>query len=158
MTVHVFVCGYFMTIVTSVPPYIKGRSIKTPFYSVCSLLLVGGDTHPILDPANGRITASDLRIRIELGYTAQGTAPHCRKLSEDTIEAILGDKILYVGLMYGAMDGYGPFHWEIVEDEDVMGQDYIIYKGERREIDFSVMEEALFMFSLKIAGKGGLPK
>ncbi|WP_173221715.1 hypothetical protein [Paenibacillus alba] len=108
--------------------------------------LDGGDTHVNLDPIHGRMMASDLRVRIEIGYS--GMAPECLAINEDTVEAVLGTTIMSVRSLYGAMDGFGPFRWEITEEGSTKLLDYVLYQGERAEIDFHTMEEALLLFSL----------
>jgi hypothetical protein len=111
--------------------------------------LDGGDTHVNLDPIHGRMVASDLRIRIEIGCSAH--APAWKRLGEDSFQAILGNLMLSVHALYGAMDGFGPFRWEISEDGEIVGLDYVLYEGEVAEIDFHAMEEALFLFALSFS-------
>ncbi|OPA75106.1 hypothetical protein BVG16_21075 [Paenibacillus selenitireducens] len=111
--------------------------------------LDGGDTHVNLDPIHGRMTASDLRIRIEIG--SSGKVPAWKQIGEDTFQTLLGKTMLSVKALYGAMDGFSKFRWEIVEDGSIMGLDYILYEGDPAEIDFHAMEEALFLFALTLS-------
>lgn len=118
--------------------------------------LDGGDTHVNLDPIHGRIRASDLRIRIEIGST--GELPVWEKCGEDRFLAQLGETRLLVQVLYGVMGGFGNFRWNLVQDDDTVGLDYILYEGEPAEIDFHTMEEALFMFALKFSGPNEKPE
>ncbi|MNI14392.1 hypothetical protein D3C73_676530 [compost metagenome] len=111
--------------------------------------LDGGDTHVNLDPIQGRMMASDLRIRLEIGCSGQ--APEWKRLNKDTFQAVLGQQTLSVHSLYGALDGFGPFRWEISEEGETVGLDYVLYEGEEAEIDFHAMEEALFLFALSFS-------
>ena len=118
--------------------------------------LDGGDTHVNLDPIHGRMRASDLRIRIEIGST--GELPVWEKCGEDRLLTKLGETRVLVQALHGAMDGFGDFRWNIDEDGSTVGLDYILYEGEPTEIDFHTMEEALFMFALKFSGPNEKPE
>ncbi|WP_152393445.1 hypothetical protein [Paenibacillus guangzhouensis] len=112
--------------------------------------LDGGDTHVNLDPIHGWMTASDLRIRIEIGST--GKVPAWKQMGEDAFQMSLGETTLSVKALYGAMDGFSAFHWELIEEGPVVSLDYVLYEGEPAEIDFHAMEEALFLFALTLCG------
>jgi hypothetical protein len=112
--------------------------------------LDGGDTHVNLDPIHGRMIASDLRIRIEIGST--GDVPVWKQLGEDVFQTRLGETPLSVKALYGEMDGFNGFRWEVIEEGPVVSLDYVLYEGEPVEIDFHAMAEALFMFALTLCG------
>lgn len=116
--------------------------------------LDGGDTHVNLDPANGRIKASDLRIRFEVGYSGSGKAPEWTQNGADSYQAAIGETTLSVRSLFGAMSGYGPFGWEVAADEAIVILDYVIYHGDTAEIDFHDLEEALFLFAMTLSSKG----
>ncbi|GGF84790.1 hypothetical protein GCM10010912_32480 [Paenibacillus albidus] len=116
--------------------------------------LDGGDTHVNLDPIHGRMTASDLRIRIQIG--SSGRVPVWKKTG-DVYQALLGETSLSVQTLYGALDGFGKFRWEVVEKDSVVSLDYILYEGEPAEIDFHAMAEALFLFAMTLSGPGECP-
>lgn len=118
--------------------------------------LDGGDTHVNLDPIHGRMRASDLRIRIEIGST--GELPVWEKCGEDRFLTKLGETRVLVQALHGAMNGFGDFRWNIAQDGNTVGLDYILYEGEPSEIDFHTMEEALFMFALKFSGPNEKPE
>ncbi|SMF84364.1 hypothetical protein SAMN05661091_2601 [Paenibacillus uliginis N3/975] len=118
--------------------------------------LDGGDTHVNLDPINGRMTASDLRIRIEIG--SSGSVPSWKQIGENAFQTQLGETFLSVQVLYGAMEGCGKFRWDIVEEGSVVGLDYILHEGDPTEIDFHAMEEALFMFALMLSSADEQPE
>lgn len=117
--------------------------------------LDGGDTHVNLDPIHGRMRASDLRIRIEIG--SPGDLPVWEQSGEDQFQTKLGETTLSVQSLYGAMDGFGKFRWDIARDGNAIGLDYILHEGESIEIDFHAMEEALFLFALTLSGPDEKP-
>lgn len=117
--------------------------------------LDGGDTHVNLDPIHGRMMASDVRIRIEIGSSAG--VPVWKQIGANAFQTQLGETIVAVQALYSAMDGFGPFRWDIVENGTVVGLDYILYEGDPTEIDFHAMEEALFMFALMLSSDDESP-
>ncbi|WP_409344976.1 hypothetical protein [Paenibacillus sp. MBLB4367] len=127
----------------------KGEQKKASVLYGIQFALDGGDTHVNLDPIRGRIKASDLRIRLEVGFNGQ--APAWKRLGEDAFQTALGQTTLSVRGLYGAMDGCGPFRWETSADGASAYLDYVLYEGESSEIDFHAMEEALFVFALTLA-------
>ncbi|CAH1057730.1 hypothetical protein [Paenibacillus pseudetheri] len=112
--------------------------------------LDGGDTHVNLDPIHGRMTASDLRIRLEIGSI--GDVPAWKQIGKDAFQTYLGEMTLSVKALYGTMDEFSAFHWELVEEGPVVSLDYVLYEGDPTTIDFHAMEEALFMFALTLCG------
>ncbi|TXK71722.1 hypothetical protein [Paenibacillus sp. N3.4] len=127
----------------------KSEQKKSSVLFGIQFALDGGDTHVSLDPVHGRIQASDLRVRLEIGFS--GRAPECVAITEDTVEAAMGSTTMTVRSLYGAMDGFGPFRWEIAQEESTVCLDYVLYQGDRTEIDFNAMEEGLFLFSLTLS-------
>lgn len=115
--------------------------------------LDGGDTHVNLDPIQGRMTASDLRIRMEIGSSA--APPSWTRVGEGAFQTIVGKTNISVRSLYGAMDGFGPFRWETAVDGTTVRLDYVLYQGEPAEIDFHAMEEALFLFGLSLSEHDG---
>ncbi|RAV16108.1 hypothetical protein [Paenibacillus contaminans] len=130
----------------------KGGQKKAAVLYGIQFALDGGDTHVNLDPIHGRMKASDLRIRIEIGCS--GSAPEWKRLDEDSFQAVLGRKTLSVQGLYGAMDGFGPFRWETASDGSDAWLDFVLYEGEAKEIDFHALEEALFVFALSLSEQG----
>jgi hypothetical protein len=108
----------------------------------------GGDTHPSLDKTGGVIEASDLRLRMEIG----GCLDQVVGESSDSGAVIsIGKLDMLLRTWYAAFteDGvpHAPMIWEIHEDGRTFNVDLIIYSGERRSIDFRLMQEAAFLFS-----------
>ncbi|UKS29776.1 hypothetical protein LOZ80_12920 [Paenibacillus sp. HWE-109] len=116
--------------------------------------LDGGDTHVNLDPANGRISATDLRIRFEIGTVSPARKPEWRKLAEDAFQMSLEETTLSIRALYGAMSGLDSFHWEITEDESTTNLDYVLYNGVRTDINFHAMQEAVLLFAVSFSAKG----
>lgn len=120
--------------------------------------LDGGDTHVNLDPINGRMTLSDLRIRLELGCPA-GRAPAWEQVGSQHFRTAAGHTEIVVGGLHAAMTGYGPFRWESTVEGSASCLDVVLYEGPPAEMDFHTMEEALFCFVLALsAGEGSLPE
>ncbi|MDQ1910722.1 hypothetical protein RAC89_09575 [Paenibacillus sp. GD4] len=111
--------------------------------------LDGGDTHVNLDPIHGRMTASDLRIRLETGCTGQ--APSWERLGDEVYRTRIGQTALTVRGLYGGMSGLGPFRWETAAEGTASYLDLVVYEGEAAPIDFHAMEEALFCFALTLS-------
>ncbi|MDF2924166.1 MAG: hypothetical protein K0R57_3080 [Paenibacillaceae bacterium] len=111
--------------------------------------LDGGDTHPNLDPCHGRITATDLRVRLEIG--TKGQAPRIQAEDGRTVRAVFPDTGLAIRLQLGASLWNGrPAQLEIVEEGGVLGIDAVLYSGEAAALDFHAMEEAALLFHLSL--------
>jgi len=134
----------------------------------------GGDTHPNLDFIDGTIQAADFRLRLELGGSLDDV-----HLSSDQQEATIriGDREIRVQHWFSTFDpdptgnaendeenqqqhgrqssqgSQGGQGWEINEEGDVLGLDWVLYAGERRTIDFRSMSQAALSFSLTIDGQ-----
>ncbi|WP_372661098.1 hypothetical protein [Cohnella sp.] len=111
----------------------------------------GGDTHPSLDKTGGVIEASDLRLRMEIG----GCLDRVVGDSNDSDAVIWIGKIrMLLQTWYAAFTEesvfQAPLKWEIHDDGRTFNVDLIIYSGERRSIDFRLLQEAAFLFSFVI--------
>ncbi|UKS24538.1 hypothetical protein LOZ80_23300 [Paenibacillus sp. HWE-109] len=108
----------------------------------------GGDTHPSLDKTGGVIEASDLRLRLEIG----GCLDNVSGDSSDNGALIsIGKLQMLLRTWYAAFTEnnipQAPLKWEIQENGLTFNVDLILYSGERRSIDFRLIEEAAFLFS-----------
>jgi hypothetical protein len=128
-----------------------------------NFLTNGGDTHPNLDRIQGRIEATDFRIRMEFGGCLE-------RMSIEQEGAVAQVQINGLPLrfesLYAAFEGDGENHlnygeknvssatagwnWEWSKQGDIYGLDLVIYAGERQTIDFQAMDKAAFLFSLAI--------
>lgn len=118
-------------------------------------LTSGGDSHPNLDRMDGRIQASDLRLRLEIGgclyRVSAAVLPgnegadiliHETPLKLRTWHAAFGQDDV---LRHGA-----PLQWEASEADGNLFIDLVLYNGDRREIDFRSLKEAALAFSLLV--------
>lgn len=135
------------------------RSVQKQGHVLYSIqfALDGGDTHVNLDPIHGRMKASDLRIRLEIG--CPGPATSWESLGEDHFQTSIGNTAVAVRGLHKAMSGFGPFRWETAVASNASNLDLVLYEGAAAEVDFHAMEEALFCFALTLSGgEGVLPE
>ncbi|MCS7463986.1 hypothetical protein N0M98_28145 [Paenibacillus doosanensis] len=136
----------------------------------------GGDTHIGLDPIDGTIEASDLRLRLEFGGSQEGVAADLTDAWSEAaaeagtaLEAASGSAAATRGgadlrtanvrldrglavqaqVLFAAFDGERP-EWKISADEGKLCVDYVIYAGARKRFDFRGMEQALLVFALRL--------
>lgn len=119
------------------------------------LSLNGGDTHIGLDRIDGGIQTEDLRLRLEIGGSLGGV----------TAEAVDGGARVSIGGVKLSLRGlYARFagretplvrepKWEITRTDGRIGLDLVLYSGERREIDFTALEQAAVIFALSVEEK-----
>jgi len=115
----------------------------------------GGDTHPGLDRIEGRIEASDFRLRLEIGGCLEGVR---RNTEGARAEIEINGFPLRIDNIYAAFDEQlatdiseqRSWNWEVTELEQRIGLDFIIYAGERKTIDFHALNRAAFLFTLAI--------
>ncbi|PYI53517.1 hypothetical protein [Paenibacillus flagellatus] len=108
----------------------------------------GGGTHPNLDPVNGVVRASDLRIRLEIGGSREGLSIDRREGAVDI--RFPGVRMRLVPL-HGTLGGATAFDWDVADGEDTTGVDLVLYAGEPREFDFRSIPDACFVFALSIS-------
>lgn len=117
-------------------------------FGIC-FALDGGDTHPNLDFCHGKITAADLRVRLEIG--AKGQAPLIAIAEDGTARAEFPGTGLAVRLELAAAKwSGGPVRLEAVEEQGIWAIDAVLYSGEAKLIDFHAMEEAACLFHLSL--------
>ncbi|MDQ6420165.1 hypothetical protein RB620_12020 [Paenibacillus sp. LHD-117] len=113
-------------------------------------LAEGGVTHPSLDRMNGRIEASDFRLRLEIG----GCLDRVSAASQGT-----GAEIRIHGMhvqlrtwhaAFGPFIAERPWRWEVSRDSGKWNVDFVIHAGERTEIDFRRLGSAVMCFSLTV--------
>lgn len=114
----------------------------------------GGDTHPNLDRIQGRVEASDFRLRMEFGGCLDRVS-----VETDSTKAqvnINGIPLRFDSL-YAAFEEAAPedgikqgWDWVVTKQGNVYGLDLVIYEGQRKTIDFHVLNKAAFLFSLAI--------
>lgn len=109
-----------------------------------------GGTHPNLDQVHGRIDASDLRIRFELGGCLDGA----QVSTEDAgVSLHLGDHTLKVKTVYGEFDGCPVTEWESSREGDKLCLDLVLYRGEPRLLDFHRIESACIVIAFEADGE-----
>ncbi|TFE27154.1 hypothetical protein [Cohnella luojiensis] len=116
----------------------------------------GGDTHPNLDRIQGRMAATDFRLRMEFG----GCLDRVSIETEGTKSQVVVNGLpLQFECLYAAFDealavdggelGRG-LDWEVTKQGNVYGLDLVIYEGQRKTIDFQALNKAAFLFSIAI--------
>jgi hypothetical protein len=118
----------------------------------------GGSWHPNLDIINGRMEASDLRIRFEIGGNLSQVvvAPDA---ATEVGEAGTGSRQIVVQIgkyhltVQNLLDIFeGKTHgWSILEAEGKRFVDFVLYSGENRQFDFHEMDQAALSFALAIS-------
>ncbi|RAU98636.1 hypothetical protein [Paenibacillus sp. YN15] len=117
-------------------------------FGIC-FALDGGDTHPNLNLCHGKITAADLRVRLEIG--AKGQAPLIAIAEDGAARAEFPGTGLALRLELAAAKwGGGAVRLEAVEEQGIWAIDAVLYSGEAELIDFHAMEEAAFLFHLSL--------
>jgi hypothetical protein len=108
----------------------------------------GGDTHPSLDKTDGVIEASDFRLRLEIGGCLDNVVGNS---SDNGATISIGKLHILLRTWYAAFTEeripHAPMVWEIHENGGKFNVDLVIYSGERRSIDFRLVQEAAFVFS-----------
>ncbi|MBD0381498.1 hypothetical protein [Paenibacillus sedimenti] len=108
----------------------------------------GGGTHPNLDKVHGRITASDLRLRFEIG----GCQDHIDLVEhEDRVRVRIAGISVAIDKLYCLMDGETDFRWEISRDGRQTCVDLVIHSGEPAAFDFHQIPNACFLFAFSVA-------
>ncbi|MFX3635643.1 MAG: hypothetical protein ACE3L7_18925 [Candidatus Pristimantibacillus sp.] len=116
----------------------------------------GGDTHPNLDRIEGRIEASDFRLRMEFGGCLDRVS---LDTNGPTAQVAINGLPLRFERLYAAFDEslvaedrteQRDWGWEVTKQEHCYGLDLIIYAGQRKAIDFQALNKAAFLFSLAI--------
>jgi hypothetical protein len=110
----------------------------------------GGSWHPGLDIINGRMMATDLRIRIEIG----GNLAHVSVLEEassrpNTIVIQIGKHRMSVQNLLDVFEGTAH-SWSITQEDGKQFIDFVLYTGENREFDFHQMDKAALAFAFSI--------
>lgn len=116
---------------------------STSVLAILNVAKNGGDKHPGLDRiTTGIITASDLRLRIEIGgdlTNTQFSGPNAGTgdigIFSRGINGIL--KVPYA--QWGNLTG----EWIIGKDQKTIYADYVIYSGEEKEFNFNNIQEAV---------------
>lgn len=133
-------------------PVFSAEQLKGNVLCGVQLSLNGGDTHIGLDRIDGGIQADDLRIRLEIGGS----------LDRITAESVDGGAVVIIGDVKLRLRGlFARFvgretqlvqepEWEITRNVHTISIDLVLYSGERREIDFTVLEQAAVIFALSI--------
>ncbi|GAA3406026.1 hypothetical protein ACFFNY_25805 [Paenibacillus hodogayensis] len=114
-------------------------------------LTEGGDTHPNLDKMHGTIEASDLRIRLEIGGHRERVEVRSAGASAEI--AIGGTTVKLQRLFASYHDGeqYMPVpEWSVLQEEDTICLDFVLYEGSRRTFDFRTMAAGAFLFALSV--------
>lgn len=118
-------------------------------------LVNGGDTHPNLDKVqDGRIEATDLRLRLELGGNLEGVA--CT-VEDREVVLLIGETEIRLNAPFAVFAEAGrpepAWCWELTREEDIWGIDLVIHRDEKRIIDFNEVTQAGFLFTLAMEEK-----
>ncbi|MFD0680244.1 MULTISPECIES: hypothetical protein [unclassified Paenibacillus] len=115
----------------------------------------GGDTHIGLDPIDGTIEASDLRLRFEIGGSLEQVEAQDFEPAAKAISVQIAGTTMNVKTLFAAFDAEST-SWELTRDEQKLCLDYVVYAGERKRFDFRSMQQALLVFAFRLSeGDGG---
>jgi hypothetical protein len=108
----------------------------------------GGGRHPNLDRVEGTITASDLRVRLEIGGQTNGLEAYAAGAQA----GLRGERLhLAVRTLAAAWDGRRSFEWELAQEGGGTHLDLVFYSGPAATIDFRAMAEACAVFAFTLA-------
>lgn len=113
----------------------------------------GGDKHIHIDRLeNGKFKAKDLRLRFELGNCKSMDVNIPTKENEAFTVSTDGCKIAIQLLQakFGTLNG----HWEKGSDETGSWVDYVIYSGDEKTFDLTLLDQAVYAFALSIGSLG----
>lgn len=113
----------------------------------------GGNTHIGLDPIDGAIESSDLRVRFEIGGSLHDVRAEAVSREAESVVVHIADQMLRVNNLFTAFDGEQP-SWELGGDQHKQFLDYVIYSGEKKRFDFVSMQEALLLFAWRLGEEG----
>ncbi|MGI2296520.1 hypothetical protein [Paenibacillus sp. GXUN7292] len=124
-----------------------------------SFVTDGGDTHPNLDMIDGTITAKDLCIRLELYGCLEGIV--C-DTEDQNVQLKIGKTTLQLSKWYAAfeedVDSTNSLQrqgWQVNKlDNGKLALDFVIYRGEAKQIDFRQLQQAAFVGSLSMNSQG----
>lgn len=121
-----------------------------------SFALDGGDTHPNLDLCHGKITAGDLRLRLEIGAKSQAPVIAIEGGGTAARAEFPGTGLALRLRLAAALWNGRPVRLEAVQEQDVWAIDAVLHSGEAAVIDFHAMEEAALLFHLSLGEAGKL--
>ena len=109
-----------------------------------------GDKHPVLDPIkNGKITAKDLRLRLEFGGDLRDLVAKTIDEKGQKIVQFMDRNVRFLlRPMAGKFDG-APVKWDQPELKAIGHIDAVFYAGDSKTIDLSVVKEAFVSFALQ---------
>lgn len=110
----------------------------------------GGDTHPSLDKVKGNISATDLRIRFEIGGSQDRIS--LEKQGSRAIQLRIAGIPLKLETMHGIFDQKHHFEWEISRDETKTYLDLVLHTGNARTFDFHQIPQACFAVAFVVGG------
>lgn len=110
----------------------------------------GGGTHPNLDRVEGRIVASDLRIRFEIGGSQDAIS--LEKQENGIVHLRIAGIQLKVKTIYGIFDERNQFDWELSRDENKTYLDMVLHIGLARSFDFHQIGQACCLVAFAVGG------
>ncbi|NOU85418.1 hypothetical protein GC102_06440 [Paenibacillus sp. LMG 31460] len=113
-----------------------------------------GDWHPALDPVNGVFDAEDIRIRIEIGGYTEGLDYLSGNKQDYDAAVVIGNQTVRVKQLSALSDmGVPRIAITRSEQEGLLGIDYIIYEGLRKEFDFHKWNQAAWVFLFTLSAR-----
>jgi hypothetical protein len=126
---------------------------KGKILSIINFATNGGDTHCNLDMVkNATIKAEDIRIRVELGGAIKALTVPKYWSSTNTVQCLSEAITLNVSVPYCSF-GDNEIKYEIIQREDNVFIDIVLYSGENKDICFTELEEAVCCIAIELASK-----
>ncbi len=122
-----------------------------------SIATNGGNKHLNIDILKeGKISASDLRLRFEFGNVQEQDALAIPSSNHDPFSFSLEGMQFNIQL-YQAVFGKEKGHWEKGGDEESCWIDYVFHSDEETVFNLSEMEQAFFGFTFSIGAQKSTP-
>ncbi len=107
-----------------------------------------GDTHISTDNINGDITATDLRLRFELGTPSSVSSITLPTNRFDPFTFITNGMTIKIHLFSAGFSGYPDGYWVKGSNSTTAWVDYVVYSGSSTTINFNAMADASLGFTL----------
>ncbi|MFC0212022.1 hypothetical protein ACFFK0_06070 [Paenibacillus chartarius] len=126
-----------------------------------NLFTNGGNAHPVLDPTNGTLVSSDLRIRFEFGGVMDGVEADLD--DGRNVRVRISELTAAIHLAYSAFEEernsdaaiLHPPYWDIHREPGKLCVDYVLYAGQEKKFDLGSIQKAAAIFALSISQTGG---
>jgi len=137
--------GYDFSAATFHSAQVKGTTVFSLTFSTD-----GGNTHLSIDRLkNATVTASDLRIRFELGGAAATSNIPLPDIKQQSIAFQAAGLPIVVRHLHHAFAPAQP-RWEISKEKNILGLDLVLWSGESQFHNLASWEQAVIVMALEL--------